>query len=169
VGGRFGVYSNLGPLAGPAAFVEVLTPVPRGARPATRRLALGYLHGDMTMSGASDTTSRIQIDQFPVLAVVRYRLRTAGVLALSAGAGAGVSIAGTRLAPDLSSSGRTVEASAWSIALGGDLEGSVPLRPGQLVLGARYLWVDLGRTSHGDSISGNVAGIMGDLGYRLSF
>jgi hypothetical protein len=73
------------------------------------------------------------------------------------------------LTPNLSSSGETVVAFAWSIALQADAEAAFPLRPGRLVVGARYLWVDLGRTSHGDHISGNVAGLMGDLGYRVSF
>ena len=56
---------------------------------------------------------------------------------------------------------------AWSVALQVDAEAAFPLRPGRLVVGVRYLWVDLGRTSQGDTINGNTAGLMGDLGYRL--
>jgi hypothetical protein len=169
VAGRFGVYSNFGALAGPAAFVEVLTPVPRPAAAFAVGLEAGYLRGDATVPTVNDKSSRIQIDQFPVLAAARYRFGAAGRPDFSAGAGAGVSIAGTRLWPDASVSGTRVDASAWSIAFEGDLEATLPLRPGRLVLGARYLWVDLGRTSHGDSLSGNAAGLMGDLGYRMIF
>jgi hypothetical protein len=169
VGGRFGVYSNLGHVLGPGAFLEVLVPVPRRTGRFVAGLTAGYLRGDLTVAGAKATTSRLEIDQVPVLALARYRFGTTALPDLSVGAGAGVSIAGTRLTPDVSDSGATVEASAWSIALQADAEASFPLRPGRLVVGARYLWVDLGRTSHGDYVRGNVAGLMGDLGYRMSW
>ncbi len=166
---RFGLFSNLGQVAGPAAFVEVLLPVPRRTARFVAGLTAGYLRGDITVPGASSTTSRLEINQVPLLALARYRFGMAGLPELSAGAGAGVSIAGTRLTPDLSSSGATVSASAWSIAFQADAEASFPLPPGRLIVGARYLWVDLGRTSHGDYVRGNVAGLMGDVGYRMSW
>ncbi|HVR02524.1 MAG TPA: hypothetical protein VMT47_10350 [Polyangia bacterium] len=166
---RFGLFSNLGQVAGPAAFVEVLLPVPRRTARFVAGLTAGYLRGDITVPGPSSTTSRLEINQVPLLALARYRFGMAGFPELSAGAGAGVSIAGTRLTPDLSSSGATVSASAWSIALQADAEASFPLPPGRLIVGARYLWVDLGRTSHGDYVRGNVAGLMGDVGYRMSW
>jgi hypothetical protein len=169
VGGRFGVFSNLGHVAGPAAFVEVLTPLPRRSGRFLVGLAAGYLRGDLTLTSTGDTTSRLEINQVPVLAIARYRFPSPSPTFpdLAAGAGAGLSLAGTRLTPDLANAGAAVEASAWSVALELDAEASFPLRPGRLVVGARYLWVDLGRTSHGDYVRGNSAGLMGDLGYRM--
>ena len=169
VSGRFGVFSNFGQAAGPVAFVEVLTPVPRRTGRFVTGLAVGYLRDDVTLTSTGNTTARIAIDQVPILAVARYRFITPRGPDLAAGGGVGVSIAGTTLTPDVANSGSTVTASAWSVALQLDAEAAFPLRPGQLVVGARYLWVDLGRTSHGDYVRGNVAGLMGDLGYRITW
>jgi hypothetical protein len=169
VGGRFGVFSNFGQVAGPAAFVEALVPVPPRSGQFVTGLAVGYLRDDLTLTSTSATTSRLEIDQIPILAVARYRFVAPRVPELAAGAGAGVSIAGTHLTPDVTNGGATVTASAWSVALALDAEAAFPLRPGRLVVGARYMWVDLGRTSHGDYVRGNVAGLMGDLGYRIAF
>jgi hypothetical protein len=169
VGGRFGVYTNLGPVVGPAAFLEALVPVARHTGRFVAGLTAGYLHGDLNIAGPNKTTSRLELSQFPVLAIARYRFGSRASPEVSAGAGAGVSLASTRLTPDATDSASVVEAGAWSIALQADAEATFPLRPGRLVLGARYLWIDLGRTSHGDNVNGNVAGIMGDLGYRMSW
>ena len=46
---------------------------------------------------------------------------------------------------------------------------ALPLKPGRLVFGLRYLWSELGRTSQGDEITGNSAGLIGDIGYRMTF
>ncbi len=167
VGGRFGVFSNLGQLAGPAVFGEVLMPFPRGTGRFVAGLTVGYLRGDLTLAGANKTTSRLEINQAPILAVARYRFGGTSDPQLSAGGGVGVSLADTRLTPDLSNTSAVVDATAWSVALQVDAEAAFPLRPGRLVVGARYLWVDLGRTSQGDYVRGNTAGLMGDLGYRL--
>jgi hypothetical protein len=168
VGARVGVYSNLGTLSGPAAFLEGLTPVPRRSSRFLVGLSAGYLGGDMRLKqGVDNTISRLVIDQFPILAVARYRFMAPAVPELAAGMGAGVSLATTRLHPDVMTSNEALEASAWSVALQLGAEAGFPLRPGKLVIGARYLWVDLGRTSRGDYVRGNSAGLMGDLGYRL--
>jgi hypothetical protein len=167
VGGRFGVFSNLGQLAGPAVFGEVLLPFPRGSGRFVAGLTVGYLRGDLTLAGANKTTSRLELNQAPILAVARYRFGGTVAPQLSAGGGVGVSLAGTRLTPDLSNTGAVVDATAWAVALQVDVEAAFPLRPGRLVVGARYLWIDLGRTSQGDYVAGNTAGLMGDLGYRL--
>jgi hypothetical protein len=169
VGARFGVYNNLGPITGPAAFLEALVPVGPRSGHLLAGLTGGYLRGDLPLAGPNKATSRLEINQAPVLAIARYRLGTGSAPALWAGGGVGVSVAGTRLTPDLRDTALVVEASAWSIAFQAEAEATLPLRPGRLLLGARYLWVDLGRTSHGDSITGNVAGLMGELGYELGF
>jgi hypothetical protein len=168
VGARFGVYTNLGPITGPAAFLEVLVPVLRHSGRVVAGLTMGYLRGDMNVAGPNMVTSRLELNQAPILAVARYRLGS-GAPEFSGGVGAGVSLAGTRFTPDVTDSAIAVEAWAWSIALQGEAEASFPLYPGRLVVGARYLWVDLGRTSHGEHLQGNVAGLMGDLGYRVSW
>ena len=167
--GRFGVYSNLGPIAGPGAFVEALMPVPRRTGRFVAGLTAGYLRGDFQIAGPNKMTSRLEINQAPLLAIVRYRFAAPGLSEVAVGAGAGVSVAGTRFTPDTQRSGATVEASAWSVALQADAEAAFPLHPGRLVVGVRYLWVDLGRTSHSDVVHGNVAGVMADLGYRMSW
>jgi hypothetical protein len=168
VGARFGVYTNLGPVTGPAAFLEVLVPVLRHSGRVVAGLTAGYLRGDMNVAGPNMMTSRLELNQAPILALARYRLGS-GAPEFSGGVGAGVSFAGTRFTPDVTDSAMVVEAWAWSIALQGDAEASFPLYPGRLVVGARYLWVDLGRTSKGEHLQGNVAGLMGDLGYRMSW
>jgi hypothetical protein len=169
VGGRFGVFSNLGHLTGPAAFVEVLAPIPRRTGRFVAGLAAGYLRGDATFAGANETVSRLEINQVPILVVGRYRVSARSFAELSAGAGVGASLAGTRITPDLMRSAQTIEAPAWSVAFQGDAEATFALRPGRFVVGMRYLWVNLGRTSHGDYVNGNSAGLMGDLGYRMTW
>ncbi|MDB4980889.1 MAG: hypothetical protein JWM82_1641 [Myxococcales bacterium] len=169
VGARIGIFSNLSGTAGPAAFVEGLTPVPRRTGRFLAGLAIGYLHGDVTLAATNMTTSRLEIHQVPLLAVARYRFETFKVPELAAGAGVGVSLASTRLTPSITQADQTVTASAWTAALQFGGEAAFPLRPGRLVAGLSYLWVDLGRTSHGDYVRGNAAGLMGDLGYRLTW
>ena len=54
-------------------------------------------------------------------------------------------------------------------ALGAGGELTYPLKPGWLAIGVRYLYIDLGRTSSGDEIDGNSAGLLADLGYKMTF
>jgi len=54
-------------------------------------------------------------------------------------------------------------------AIGAGAELTYPLKPGWLAIGLRYLWIDLGRTSAGDQIRGNSAGVLADLGYKMTF
>ena len=54
-------------------------------------------------------------------------------------------------------------------AVGGGAEVGLRLKPGQLVMGLRYLWIELGHTSQGDQINGNSAGLIGDIGYKMTF
>jgi hypothetical protein len=169
VGARIGIFTNLAGAAGPAAFVEGLTPLPRRTGRFLAGLAIGYLHGDVTLAATNMAISRIEVHQVPILAVARYRFEAFKVPELAAGAGVGVSLASTRLTPSISQADQTVTASAWTAALQFGGEAAFPLRPGRLVAGVSYLWVDLGRTSHGDYVRGNAAGLMGDLGYRMNW
>jgi hypothetical protein len=166
--GSVGFFSNLGSLSGPVAFLEALAPLPWSGGRFAAGLSFGYLRGDQTLGAAAGVVvSRLEIDQFPVLALARYRIPMSTLPELTVGAGAGVAAAATRLTPDVLDPRATVDASAWGVALEVGGEAAVPLPPGRLIVGARYLWVDLGRTSHGDYVRGNAAGLMGHLGYRM--
>ncbi|HVZ73526.1 MAG TPA: hypothetical protein VHJ20_14205, partial [Polyangia bacterium] len=164
-----GIFTNLAHESGPAAFVQVLTPTPRRTGRFLTGLAVGYLHGDVTLAGMSGSASRLVTNQLPILAVARFRFEAIRAPEVALAAGAGVSFASTRLTPDVTQAQQTVLASAWSAALQFGGEAAFPLRPGRLVAGVRYLWVDLGRTSTGDYVRGNAAGLIGDLGYRLTW
>jgi hypothetical protein len=61
------------------------------------------------------------------------------------------------------------DGSAQAPAVGGGADVALTLKPGRLVFGLRYLWSRLGRTSQGDEIAGNSAGLIGDIGYRMTF
>jgi hypothetical protein len=62
-----------------------------------------------------------------------------------------------------------VTGSAYAPALVAGTDVALTLKPGRLVIGLRYLWCKLGRTSQGDEIAGNSAGLIGDIGYRMTF
>jgi hypothetical protein len=169
---RLGLFSNLARTAGPAGFLEALMPLPVRAVRLAVGLTAGYLHGDLTTtaSGASgDIAARLVVDQVPVLAVLRYRVSALRRPELSIEAGAGVSFAHTRLTAMPGSDALTVEAGARAAAVQGGAELAFPIAAGRLVVGLRYLWIALGRTTHGDEIQGNSAGLLGDLGFRLTW
>jgi hypothetical protein len=171
---RVGFFFNLGSAAGPAAFVEALTP----ARILSIRFALGltagYLRDDIAAvasmpGGGGDTTVRLVIDQLPVMALARYRLPRLVRPELSFDVGAGVSFARTRFTTTPGTTPDSVEASAHAFAWQAGAETAFPLRPGRLVVGVRYLGITLGRTSHRDELPGNSAGLLADVGLRLSW
>ena len=58
---------------------------------------------------------------------------------------------------------------SYSPAFGGGGDIGLLLKPGRLVFGLRYLWSRIGKTSQGDEITGNSAGLIGDIGYRMTF
>jgi hypothetical protein len=58
---------------------------------------------------------------------------------------------------------------AYAPAVAAGAEGAFTLKPGRLFFGLRYLRSELGRTSQGDEITGNSAGLIGDIGYRMTF
>ena len=58
---------------------------------------------------------------------------------------------------------------SYSPAFGGGADIGLLLKPGRLVFGLRYLWSQIGKTSQGDEITGNSAGLIGDIGYRMTF
>ena len=168
---RAALFSNLGSASGPAAFLDAVRPLPGKWAPITVGLSLGYLHDDLTtrsLGGTDSPGARIQINQFPIMAVGRYRLPL-GAADVNLRAGLGVSLASTSLTPPPQEGAPTVSASAQALAMEGGVEAAFPLPPGQLIVGLRYLWIEFDRTSHHDEIHGNSAGLVADLGYRLSF
>jgi hypothetical protein len=169
---RVGFFTNFGHAAGPAAFVEALTPVNLGPVHLAAGVTAGYLRDDIASVAPTDNgdmPARLVVDQMPILAVARYRLqRLLPRPEVSLEAGAGVSLARAHLTTPGTTFPAVVsgaQAPAWQVAV----ETALPLRPGRLVVGVRYLWISLGRTSHGDEVRGNTAGLLGDLGYRLVF
>jgi hypothetical protein len=90
-------------------------------------------------------------------------------LELSLDAGAGASFATAHITAQPGPGAANVDATARALALQGGVEAAFPLNPGRLVVGLRYLWISLGRTSHGDDLTGNSAGLLGDVGYRMTW
>jgi len=170
---RAAFFSNLGSASGPAAFIDAVSPLPGRWERATAGLSVGYLHDDLTTramaqgSASSTQNTRIEVDQFPIMGIARYRLPL-GTAEIHLRGGLGISLASTRLTPP-PETGPPALAGAHALAVEGGAEGALTLPPGQLVAGLRYLWIELGRTSHDDEIRGNSAGLIADLGYRLSF
>ena len=163
---RAGLFYNLGHAAGPAVFVEAMRPMVVRRIPFLVGVTAGYLRGDVTANGpAATATTRLETDQVPVMALVRARAPVATRFELGAEVVAGVSFARTKI----SAAGFEAHGTARAPAVGAGAEIALALRPGRLVIGLRYLWIELGRTSQGDVIDGNSAGLIGDIGYRMSF
>jgi hypothetical protein len=81
------------------------------------------------------------------------------------GAGAGLAVSFGRF----ETYGTTVVGRSFGNAAEASVEAGLHLRRGHLVLAAHYLLVFLARFSSGDTVSGNVAGISFDVGYRVAF
>ena len=169
-GARTGLFTNFGETVGPTAFVEGLAPLPVRRVHLSVGFAAGYLRGDVTTGGVSHTgTARLETNQFPLLGVARVGVSLPHALELAAEADAGWSWGWARVTA--SPAGATMIDSAIlnALALGVGSELTYPLKPGWLAIGLRYLRIDLGRTSAGDEIDGNSAGLLADLGYKMTF
>jgi hypothetical protein len=167
---RVGLFYNFGHATGPAFFLEALRPL--ALLPFQLQLGgtVGYLSTAVTGSGPeAGTSARLEIDQVPVLALARARLPFATRFELSGDLVAGMMIASTHLNTASGGLGFDADGSAHAPAFGGGAEAALTLKPGRLVFGLRYLWSRLGRTSQGDEIKGNSAGLIGDIGYRMTF
>ena len=169
-GARTGLFTNFGETVGPMAFIEGLAPV------RVRRLHLavgfsaGYLRGDITSGGVNGTgTARLETNQFPLLAVARLGIPLPRALEIGAEIDLGWSWGWARVTANPSGTTMADNAIVDAAALGAGSELTYPLKPGRLAIGVRYLHIDLGRTSAGDQISGNSAGVLADLGYKMTF
>ena len=157
---------------GPAAFLEALKPLP------IRRLAvfvggtIGYLNAEISGTAPNPTKpAHLQIDQVPVLALARARLPLLLRFEISCELAAGLTVAATKLTTSSGDDDHGFDASgtSYSPAFGGGADIGLLLKPGRLVFGLRYLWSEIGKTSQGDEITGNSAGLIGDIGYRMTF
>ncbi len=169
-GARTGLFTNFGETIGPIAFVEGLAPLPVRGVHLTAGFAAGYLRGDVTSAGVNHTgTARLETNQFPLLAVARVGGSLPHALEIAVEADLGWSWGWARVTanPGGTTAIDTATVSALAIGAGGEL--TYPLRPGWLAIGLRYLRIDLGRTSDGDEIDGNSAGLLADLGYKMTF
>jgi hypothetical protein len=161
---RLGVVWSLRRDPGAALLLEVLGRRERWPSWLSAGVCVGLLSFDSTAAdqlGISDIT----VMQLPVLALVRYQRRLAKRLLVGAGVGAGAVWTEARV----TSFGRDVPGQRLAPAgeAGGEL--AMPLPVGQLVVGLRYLLIDVGRLSSGDELVGNTAGVVIDLGYRLAW
>jgi hypothetical protein len=174
---RAGLFTNFGRGAGAAAFVEALAPLRVPHLRVFAGFAAGYLRSDIATTGVEKSgAAELETNQFPLLAVARAGISLPHHVEIAGDLDAGWAWAWTRLTSSrdgvtAASNGipAVVVATADTVALGGGAEIAYPLRPGRLAVGLRYLWINLGRTSQGDEIAGNSAGLIGDLGYKLTF
>jgi hypothetical protein len=168
---RVGMFTNLGGMAGPIATIEGLQSLPGRAAAWAAGLMVSVLHNDVSATagggiGLPDTV--LEIDQIPCLAIAQYRLPLPLGVNISVGGGMGLSFARTVIRSNRDS-WPTGRGNARAVAAEARTDVGFPLAVGQLVVGARYLWIDLGRTSQGDEIDGNSAGFIGDAGYRMAW
>jgi hypothetical protein len=169
-GARTGLFTNFGETIGPMAFIEGLAPLH------VRRLHLGvgfsagYLRGDVSSGGVNGTgTARLETNQFPLLAVARLGVALPNALEIAAEVDLGWSWGWARVTASPAGTTMVDNAVVDAPAIGAGSELTYPLKPGWLAIGLRYLHIDLGRTSAGDQISGNSAGVLADLGYKMTF
>jgi hypothetical protein len=163
---RVGLFTNLSHLVGPAIFVEAAIPARlRGAR-FTAGVALGYMHEAATLPLSVGGPAHLTIDQLPILAVLRYPLPHLARPEIAIEAAGGLSVARTFIT---SGAPADVQAGAQGLAAEIGAEAALPFKPGRLVAGLRYMWISLGSTSHADQLEGNSAGLLADVGYRVSF
>ncbi|HXU80897.1 MAG TPA: hypothetical protein VN914_05840, partial [Polyangia bacterium] len=127
-------------------------------------MAVGLLATDSDVSDGLGV-SHLDLREIPVLALVRFQHRAAARLLVAATAGAGLTFAqGRVLSYDREISGQNL-----APTVEGGLEAAARLVNGQVVVGARYMFVKVGRLSSGDRLLGNAAGLIVDVGYRLAW
>jgi hypothetical protein len=163
---RAGLFSNLTRGVGPAIFVEGLVPVRLHGARFSAGVALGYMHEGASLPLSGGGAAHLTIDQLPILALLRYPLPRLTRPEIAIEAAVGMSVARTFI-----TSGAPADVQAGAQGVAGEIgaEAALPFRPGRLVAGLRYLWISLGRTSHADELEGNSAGLLADVGYRISF
>ncbi len=159
---RMGLLWNLHQPAGTSLFIDALIRPSRWASQAALGLAAGYLRSHFPV-GDGTGSSDVRLGQIPLLAIARTQFQPHPRVEISGGGGAGISFARA----DVSTFGATSSGRAVSSVVETSVETTVRFKVGHLVLGTRYLWAGVGRLSSNDTIAGNTAGLLIDLGYRL--
>ncbi|HSY41673.1 MAG TPA: hypothetical protein VLA79_19170, partial [Polyangia bacterium] len=113
--------------------------------------------------------ARLETNVFPLLAVARVGFALPHALEIAAEADLGWSWGWARVTASPAGTTMIDSAIVNALAMGAGSELTYPLKPGWLAIGLRYLRIDLGRTSAGDEIDGNSAGLLADLGYKMTF
>jgi hypothetical protein len=134
-------------------------------------VSIGYLHSELnTQSTASlGDGVHVELNQFPVLAIARVRVPIETWAEVFLSAMAGWTLASTTISGNQGPGSTISNATAGATTVGLGAEATLPLDPGQLVFGARYLSGTLGKTSEGDNLNGNSLGLICDLGFKLGF
>jgi hypothetical protein len=162
---RLGFLWNLGSAAGAVLFLEAAAY--RSAR--LPHLGLGLSLGIVQSwfdSASQGGITRTALTTLPLLFEVHQRLfvrRTRAFFGFGAGAGFAVAFG------HLHTYGTTVTGHGFGAAVEGIFESGFVLGDAHLVLSLRYLAIYLDKLSSGDRISGNAAGAVADLGYRLTW
>jgi len=174
---RVGLISNFGGLFGQTAFLEAALPYPtrRGLlRLFSVGLSVGYIHGEVNSNAVVPTglttfqtdTFQTELNQLPLLASLRMHVPARWPVELSAAGLIGFSWLGSSTT-DLSTGMSISSGSAAGLVVGLGADLALPLRPGEFLIGVRYLSVSIERLSNGDRLSGNAGGLVADLGFRL--
>jgi len=189
---RVGILSNLSTTFGPSVFLDALWPLrglpPPGGngnggsrsgggglaggllRSMAAGLSIGYLHSELNTKGATSQDGvHVDLNQFPVLAIARVRVPVETWAEIFLSAMAGWTLASTTISGSQGLGSTISSATAGGTTVGLGAEATLPLDPGQLVFGARYLSATLGKTSEGDNLLGNSLGLICDLGFKLGF
>ncbi len=161
---RLGFFTNLGRSAGPLGFVEVAGRPPWWHRPLRASLAVGYMRSSFE-AGDSAAATRVDLALVPILAGARYHFHATATTEVSLGASLGISFAAARL----ETSGLTTGSTDIAFAAALSAEATIAAGVGQIVVGARHMWIELGQLSTSNRLRGNAAGLVGDVGYRLGF
>jgi hypothetical protein len=193
---RVGILTNLSTTFGPSVFLDALWPLRGFSRPGAgiggggnargagssgaaagvlrsmaAGLSIGYLHSELNTQGAAANLDGVHLDlnQFPVLAIARVRVPVETWAEVFLSAMAGWTLASTHISGSQGPGSTISTATAGATTVGLGAEATLPLDPGQLVFGARYLSARLGKTSEGDSLTSNSLGLICDLGFKLGF
>lgn len=170
---RVGLIPNLGGLFGETAFLEATWPWRRDGGPGrlfSLGVALGYIHSELsTPAGGPYNGVHVDISQTPLMALGRFHLPLRIPFEVSLVGVAGGTIAATQTVADRGNGGVLAQTRTKGLLVGAGADLSFALLPGEVVLGARYLAVDLARLDNGDQLQGNAGGLVCDVGFTLPF
>lgn len=160
---RLGLLWNIGDAAGATLFVDALAF--RSSRHPNFGLGLsfGLAQSWFTAENASGIT-RAWLATLPILFRIQYRA-SLGRTFLGLGAGAGFAMSWIRT----QTYGASVVGSSYGAAGEASVETGIRLHEGSFVASLRYLAVYLDTFTSGDRVTGNAAGAVLDVGYRLGF